>query len=478
MKVRCSTTSISASVLYLCLLTSLPQAFGNASSWNELTIKLPLGAMWNFLAPLGFANLGVVAIGFIVLWTGYRKKERWAWFVMLNVLLFFYFPSYVLPVLLQSQRFGWPRLQDFLGIFWAGGWCHCWIASMRPNYSVGIACAAFDTVVRPFEFLVMSIALLLPVKAFFFKSVPPQPGMQTRIAALSKKQVWIWLLALLLAIAFAFTVRGHLGSSQNCVAENRQRNLIPCVMPFAPPPMVFVNLAKAENAVAMPDAGTDDAIVVAVNRDGAVFLGLDKVDSTQLGSQIRDKLLSKTDRTVFLRVDARAKYQDFENVIDAMRSAGAEEFGLLTQRKQSPQFGDYLWIGNPLLKAVGIAVIIPSPSEKQSQAWPNDEQSIVVHVTYRPNAAPAYTISDTEVAHAELQSKLAQILASRPYRVMWVMGDGNLKFSDIAEVIDIGSAANVDRIGLLTQKFIRQSGPHQARSPFPKPGNHAKSARD
>jgi hypothetical protein len=135
-KVRCSTTSISALVLSLCLLTIIPEALGNASTWNELSIRLPFGGMWNFLAPLGFAYLGIVAIGLIVLWTGYRKKERWAWFVMLVALLFFYFPTYVLPVLLQIRRFGWIYLLDLLGGFRAGGWgwWHCWMVSLRPNY--------------------------------------------------------------------------------------------------------------------------------------------------------------------------------------------------------------------------------------------------------------------------------------------------------------------------------------------------------
>ncbi len=116
---------------------SIPAALSNASTWNELTIKLPYGAMWNFLAPLGFAYLGIVAIGLIVLWTGYRKRERWAWFVMLIALLFFYFPSYVLPVLLHIRRFGWPYFAGFARGFPGRRWWHCWIVSLRPNYLGG-----------------------------------------------------------------------------------------------------------------------------------------------------------------------------------------------------------------------------------------------------------------------------------------------------------------------------------------------------
>jgi biopolymer transport protein ExbD len=429
---------------------SIPAALSNASTWNELTIKLPLGSMWNFLAPLGFASLGIVAIGLIVLWTGFRKRERWAWFVMVIILLCFSFPSSVLPVLLEIHRFGWPILLDLLGGLRAGG--YCWVVSLRPNYSVGMACAFVPILIGLLNFLVMLVALLLPVKAFFWDPGPFKPGARTKIATLLKKHTWVWVLALLsvIAIAVVFGVRSLIASSQKNVAEIQQVNRAI----FAPYPMVAVFLAKAENAVAMPDAGKDGAIVVAVVRDGAVFLGQNKVDPAQLGGLIRDKLANKTDKTIYLRADARAPYRDVESAIDAMRIAGAEEVGLLAQRKEDTQLGDRLWTGNPLLKSVGLEVSFPSPPETRARAWRNDERTVVVHVIYRPNAAPAYKLNAADVAHAELQSKLGAIFANLAERVMFVEGDDNLRFSDVADVIDIGRASNVDHIGLMTPGII------------------------
>jgi biopolymer transport protein ExbD len=447
MKFRFSTTAISAWLFSLCLVISIPAALSNASTWNELTIKLPLGSMWNFLAPLGFASLGIVAIGLIVLWTGFRKRERWTWFVMLIILICFSFPSSVLPVLLEIRRFGWPFLLDLLGAFRADG--HCWIVSLHPNYSLGIGCAFVPGLIGLLSFIMMSVALLLPVKAFFWNPGPPQSGVRTKIAALWKKHTWIWILALLLVIAIAvsFLVRSLIALNQINAAEIQQTNR----MIFAPQNMVAVFLAKAENSIAMPDAGQEDAIVVAVTRDGAVFLGPDRIDPAQLGSRIGDKRVNKadkTDETIYLRADARAQYRDVENVIDAMRGAGAEEFGLLTQRKEDSQLGDYLWIGNPLLKSVGLEVF--SPSSPDSPRWTPQDGTVTIRGIYRPNAAPAYTINETDVKHAELRSKLTEIFASRPYRVMWVKGDDNLRFSDIVDVIDIGRASSVDYIGVLT----------------------------
>lgn len=97
---------------------------------------------------------------------------------------------------------------------------------------------------------------------------------------------------------------------------------------------VQIDMAKVENPTAMPDADKDDAIVVAVTRDGGVFLGQNRVDPSQLGSLVRDKLADKTDKTIYVRADARAQYRAVEDAIDDVRTAGVEEVGLLTQKRE------------------------------------------------------------------------------------------------------------------------------------------------
>ena len=97
---------------------------------------------------------------------------------------------------------------------------------------------------------------------------------------------------------------------------------------------VAVDMAKVENAVAMPDADKEDAIVVAVTRDGRVFLGQDKVAVTELGGKVRDKLADKTTKTIFIRADARAQFRAVEDAVDAVRTAGVDDVGLLTQKKE------------------------------------------------------------------------------------------------------------------------------------------------
>ncbi len=97
---------------------------------------------------------------------------------------------------------------------------------------------------------------------------------------------------------------------------------------------VQVDMAKVDNAVAMPDADKEDAIVVAVTRDGGLFLGQDKVAPSELGRLVRDKLSDKPGKTIYVRADARAQYKAVEDAIDDVRTAGVDEVGLLTQKRE------------------------------------------------------------------------------------------------------------------------------------------------
>jgi biopolymer transport protein TolR len=102
---------------------------------------------------------------------------------------------------------------------------------------------------------------------------------------------------------------------------------------------VSVDMAKVSNPTPMPDSDKEDAIVVAITRDGRVFLGQDKTSVSELGSQIREKLADKSGKTIYIRADARAQYLAVENAIDAVRTAGVEDVGLLTQKRENARAG-------------------------------------------------------------------------------------------------------------------------------------------
>ena len=97
---------------------------------------------------------------------------------------------------------------------------------------------------------------------------------------------------------------------------------------------VNVTLAQTENAVAMDDASKEDAITIAITRDSKVFLGQDQVTVADLGPKVSDLLQNKTSKMVFFRSDARAHYGTVMDAIDAVRTTGVDEIGLLTENRQ------------------------------------------------------------------------------------------------------------------------------------------------
>jgi biopolymer transport protein ExbD len=96
---------------------------------------------------------------------------------------------------------------------------------------------------------------------------------------------------------------------------------------------VNVTLAQTQNAVAMEDASKEDAITIAITRDSKVFLGQDQVTIADLGPKVSDLLQNKTSKMVYFRSDARAHYGTVMDAIDAVRTTGVDEVGLLTENR-------------------------------------------------------------------------------------------------------------------------------------------------
>ena len=95
---------------------------------------------------------------------------------------------------------------------------------------------------------------------------------------------------------------------------------------------VSVDMASVNDPRDMQDADKDDAIIVAVTRDGTLYLGNTKINKEDITGQIKDRIANKLDKTVYVKSDARAKYGDVVAVVDEIRSAGVDSLGLLTEK--------------------------------------------------------------------------------------------------------------------------------------------------
>ena len=98
---------------------------------------------------------------------------------------------------------------------------------------------------------------------------------------------------------------------------------------------VNVNLVNAADATPMPDADHEDQAVVAVTRDGHVYLGANQVSIDDLGSKVGEVIANKPSKIVYLRADARSSYGVVMSAVDSIRTAGVDQLGILTEPTSS-----------------------------------------------------------------------------------------------------------------------------------------------
>ncbi|MGH9816515.1 MAG: ExbD/TolR family protein [Candidatus Acidiferrales bacterium] len=95
-----------------------------------------------------------------------------------------------------------------------------------------------------------------------------------------------------------------------------------------------VDLAPVDNPKDLPDADKDDAVILAVMRDGTIFLGMEKVNVPDITRRVTDMITGRLDKTVFVKADARAQYGNVVRVVDEVRAAGVDNIGLLTEKSR------------------------------------------------------------------------------------------------------------------------------------------------
>ena len=101
---------------------------------------------------------------------------------------------------------------------------------------------------------------------------------------------------------------------------------------------VSVDLVRTRNPIAMAEADREDAVLIAVTRDGQAFLGTRKVENDELGTEVADIVSTRIDKTVYLKCDARSKYERVVEVVNIVRSGGVDQVGLLTEKTDAGSF--------------------------------------------------------------------------------------------------------------------------------------------
>ena len=102
----------------------------------------------------------------------------------------------------------------------------------------------------------------------------------------------------------------------------------------------------------------------------------------------------------------------------------------------------------------GLDALVPQPPPKDQKQPPPSDRTIVVQVLQRGNGQePAVKINQDDATWDNLQGRLTDIFKQRAEKVMFVKADDDINFEWVARGIDIGHAAGVDKVGLITAKI-------------------------
>ncbi|MCE2391922.1 MAG: protein TolR [Proteobacteria bacterium] len=91
---------------------------------------------------------------------------------------------------------------------------------------------------------------------------------------------------------------------------------------------IQIELPKTQSEGLQSD---DQPLVVTVKRGGEVFVQNAEVELGELRTRLEAIFVSRGDREVFLRADARVDYGTVARALAILRQAGAREIGMVTE---------------------------------------------------------------------------------------------------------------------------------------------------
>jgi biopolymer transport protein TolR len=100
----------------------------------------------------------------------------------------------------------------------------------------------------------------------------------------------------------------------------------------------------------------------------------------------------------------------------------------------------------------GLEALIPQPPKPNEPVSPADERTIVITI----NKDHSMLVNTEPIQESLLGKRLEDIFKTRAERIMFVKGDPDIEYQWVAQVIDIGHGAGVDKIGLMPFKDLGQ----------------------
>jgi len=90
-------------------------------------------------------------------------------------------------------------------------------------------------------------------------------------------------------------------------------------------------LPKSDHASSLPGALREDALRVAITRDGRYFFGVSQISVADLAGRVREGVRRGAEQKVYMTVDEHVRYHNLALAADEIRSGGVAEVSFLTR---------------------------------------------------------------------------------------------------------------------------------------------------
>jgi biopolymer transport protein TolR len=98
---------------------------------------------------------------------------------------------------------------------------------------------------------------------------------------------------------------------------------------------ITVNLPKAKNPLDAPEADSKDAVVVALNRDGRIYLAKNPISEQEMMEFLVKRFGGgEINKTIFLKADTAVAYGRVVQIVNQCRRSGVEKIGLMAEKEK------------------------------------------------------------------------------------------------------------------------------------------------
>jgi biopolymer transport protein TolR len=113
----------------------------------------------------------------------------------------------------------------------------------------------------------------------------------------------------------------------------------------------------------------------------------------------------------------------------------------------------------------GLDIALPQASTQNTPQPQTPSNQVVLGMEDSPSGA-VITVNKSPVSNMEdLDQRLKDIFQTRSDKTLFVRADGKIPYGRVVEAMDVAKGAGVERIGIISEKMIEQSGGAPAAGP-------------